>query len=218
MLSKLTNWGGYACILGGVLFAVAVVLHPLRDGMSVFESGAAYGVIHNVGVFGLMLQLFGLVAIYVNGADTLGQRGLNSYVVLFFGQLFYICLLVLDGIANPILSIYAPEVVHSGRDVDPNFLTIVLPALLLYFVGYLLFGASLLSAKEQSRAGTWLITLGAPIYIIGGISIFVIGPSSYTVSLIEIAGAVPQGLGYILLGLKLISGMKMQIAQQSYST
>jgi hypothetical protein len=70
MLSKLVNWSGYASILGGLLFAVAVVLHPLRDGLSIFNSGAAYGAIHNLGVFGLMLQLFGLVGLYIREAET----------------------------------------------------------------------------------------------------------------------------------------------------
>jgi hypothetical protein len=45
MLSKLPYWSGYTGILGGLLFAVAVVLHPLRDGMSVFNSGLAYGAV-----------------------------------------------------------------------------------------------------------------------------------------------------------------------------
>lgn len=34
MLSKLAHWSGYASILGGLLFGVAIVLHPLRDGIT----------------------------------------------------------------------------------------------------------------------------------------------------------------------------------------
>jgi hypothetical protein len=218
MLSKLVSWSGYASILGGLLFGVAVVLHPLRDGMSIFNSGVAYGAIHNLGVFGLMFQLFGLIGLYIREADTMGQRGLNSFVVVFFGQVLYICLLVVDGLRNPLLAKYAPATVHTFADNDPNLLTIVLLALLLFFLGYIVFGSSLLSAKTLPRLGSLLITIGAPIYIIGGINIFIIGPASPIISMIEIAGAIPLAYGYILLGLKLRSGVNMYAGQTSYSS
>ncbi len=218
MLSKLVSWSGYASILGGLLFGVAVVLHSLRDGMSIFNSGVAYGAIHNLGVFGLMFQLFGLIGLYIREADTMGQRGLNSFVVVFFGQVLYICLLVVDGLRNPLLAKYAPATVHTFADNDPNLLTIVLLALLLFFLGYIVFGSSLLSAKALPRLGSLLITIGAPIYIIGGINIFIIGPASPIISMIEIAGAIPLAYGYILLGLKLRSGVNMYAGQTSYSS
>lgn len=218
MLAKLTNWSGYAGILGGLLFGAAVVLHPLRDGISVFNSGVAYGAIHNVGAFGLILQLFALVGLYIREAETLGQRGLMGFVVVFFGQAFYFGLLVVDGLLNPVLAQFAPETVHSGADIDPNFLTIVLPALALFFLGYIIFGTSLLAGKVQPRLGSWLVTLGAPVYIVGGISIFILGPASPVVSLIEIVGAVPLGLGYILLGLNLRSGVALAHAVSYHSS
>jgi hypothetical protein len=107
-----------------------------------------------------------------------------------------------------VLAQFAPETVHSGADIDPNFLTIVLPVLGLFFLGYIVFGANLLAAKAP-RLGSWLMTVGAPIYIVGGINIFILGPASPTVSLIESAGAIPLGLGYILLGFKLRSGVNL---------
>jgi hypothetical protein len=217
MLSKLVSWSGYASILGGVFFGVAVMLHPLRDGISILNSGVAYGAIHNLGVFGLMFQLLGLIGLYIREADALDQRGLNSFIVVFFGQLLYICLLVVDGLRNPLLAKYAPATVHTFADNDPNQLTIVVPALLLFALGYIVFGSSLLSAKTEPRLGSWLITVGAPVYIIGGINIFIIGPASPIISMIEVSGAIPLAIGYILLGLKLRSGAGMQVGQASYS-
>ncbi len=217
MLSKFVSWSGYASILGGVLFGVAVVLHPLRDGTSIYSSGVAYGAIHNLGVFGLVFQLLGLIGLYIRNAEAMGRRGLNSFIVVFFGQLLYICLLVVDGLRNPLLAKYAPATVHTFADNDPNQLTIVLPALLFFALGYIVFGSSLLSAKTEPRLGSWLITIGAPVYIIGGINIFIIGPASPIISMIEVSGAIPLAIGYILLGLKLRSGAGMQIGQANYS-
>ncbi len=216
MLSKFVSWSGYASILGGLLFGAAVVLHPLRDGATIHNTGVAYGAIHNIGVLGLMLQLLSLIGLYVREADGLGQKGLNAFIVVFFGQVLYICLLVVDGLRNPLLAKYAPAVVHTFADNDPNELAVVLPALLLFFVGHILFGSSLLSGSTPSRLGTLLITIGAPIYIVGGINIFILGPASPIISVIEITGAIPLAVGFVLLGLKMRSPVVSRISQLTY--
>jgi hypothetical protein len=218
MLSKLVHLSGFASILGGLLFGVAIVLHPLRDGISIFNSGATYGAIHYLGVFGLIFQLLGLVGLYIREAEAMGNRGQLSFIVVFFGQVLWAVGLAMDGAVNPLLARFAPETVHAGADAYGNQLIIGLPALGLFFLGYILFGASLLRAKVQPRLGSLLITIGAPLYIVGGISLFVVGPASPIVSLIEIAGAIPLGLGYILLGFNLLSGANLQVGQTSYST
>jgi len=217
MLSKFVHWSGFASILGGALFAVAVVLHPLRDGLSVFNSGAFYSYIHSLGAYGLMFQLFGLVGLYIRDAEAMGNRGLISFSIVSFGQVLWAIGLATDGAINPLLAQFAPETVHAGADIYNNLLVLGLPALVLFFLGYILFGMSLLRAKTQPRLGIWLISIGAPLYIAGGISLFVVGPASSIVSLIEIAGAIPLGLGYILLGLNLRSGIHAQIAWPSRS-
>ncbi len=217
MLSKLVSWSGYASMIGGLLFAAAVVLHPLRDGNDIAATGATYGAIHNIGVFGLIFELLGLIGLYIREADAMGRRGLNSFIVVFFGQVLYICLLVVDGLRNPLLAKYDPAAVHTFADNDPNELAIVLLALLLFFLGYLLFGSSLLSAKVRPRLGSLLLMLGGPVYIIGGINIFILGPASPLVSLIEITGAIPFAIGYILWGLELRSGMSKQVNLTSVS-
>ncbi len=217
MLTKLVSWSGYASIFGGLLFAAAVVLHPLRDGSSIAATGVAYGAIHSIGVLGLIFQLLGLIGLYIHEADGMGRRGLNSFIVAFFGQVLYICLLVVDGLRNPLLAKFDPAAVHTFADNDPNELAIVLPALLLFFLGYLLFGSSLLSAKTQPRLGSLLMMIGGPVYILGGINIFILGPASPIISLIEITGAIPFAIGYVLLGLKLRSGMSKQVGLTSIS-
>jgi hypothetical protein len=203
--------------LGGLIFAAYVVFHPLRDGSSIASTGVVYGAIHNIGVFGLIFQLLGLIGLYIQEADALGRRGLNSFIVVFIGQVLYICLTVVDGLRNPLLAKYAPATVHTFADNDPNMLAIVLPALLIFFLGYLLFGSSLLSAKVRPRLGSLLLMLGGPVYIIGGINIFILGPASPLVSLIEITGAIPFAIGYILWGLKLRASMSKQVGLTSIS-
>ena len=210
MLSKLVSYSGLASILGGILFGSAVVFHPLRDGINVLNSGNAYLAIHILGVYGLMFQLFGLLGLYIREIDVMGRRGLMSFVVLFFGQALFMCVQMVDGVLNPLLAKTAPQLVHSTADADPTLLLFALPGLGLFFVGYIVFGVSLLRAKVQPRWGSLLITIGGPVYIIGGLSLSVFGANSPIVSLIEIAGAIPLGLGYILLGLQLRSTAAIQ--------
>lgn len=202
MISKLARWSRFAGIVGGILFATAVVLHPLRDGINVRSSGDSYLAIHILGVLGLILQAFALVGLYVQQADAMGLSGLMSFVVVFFGQVLFACVQMGDGILNPLLAKYAPQLVHSTADANPILLLIALPGLGLFLVGYILFGLSMLRTKLQSQLGSLLMTIGAPIYIIGGLSLSVFGPASPAVTWIESAGALPLGLGYILLGTK----------------
>ena len=124
---------------------------------------------------------------------------------------------------NPLLANYAPELVHATStahahaNADPRLL-IALPALGLFFLGYILFGVSLLRAKAQSRLGSLLISIGAPLYIVGGLSFLVLGAASPIVSVIESAGAIPLGLGYILLGFNVRSGVNPQVGQSIRTT
>src|SRR5262245_56554291 len=175
MSSKLARWSGFASILGGSLFAVAVILHPLRDGISIQNSGNAYLAIHFLGVYGLVFQLFALLGLYIQQADMMGQRGLISFIVVFFGQALFICVQVGDGILNSTLAKYAPQLVHSTAEADPTLMMIALPGLGLFLLGYVLFGTRLLRANLQPRLGSLLITIGAPVYIMGGLSLAMFG-------------------------------------------
>ena len=211
MSSRLAYWSGFASIIGGFLFAVAVVLHPLRDGISVQQSGSFYQAIHLVGVYGLIFQLFALLGLYLPHMDVMGQRGLVSFIVVFFGQVFFTCVQVGDAILNPLLAKYAPQLVHAAEEADPTLMLVALPGLVLFLLGYILFGTALRRAKVQSSLGSLLITIGAPVYIIGGFSLAVFGSTSPVVTLIESAGAVPLGLGFILMGLKNLSDVNIKI-------
>ncbi len=51
-----------------------------------------------------------------------------------------------------------------------------------------------------------LIALGACLYVVGGFSLPVFGPESPMVTIIEMSGAVPFGLGCIWLGYLLWTG------------
>jgi hypothetical protein len=76
--------------------------------------------------------------------------------------------------------------------------SIVLPALILFPVGYVLL-ARLLAGLGATWPGI-LLGVGAVVYTIGGLAIFALGPHSPTIQILEVAGALPYALGFVLLG------------------
>ena len=80
-LSSFLRWSGVAGIAGGLLFAVGIPLHPLRDGQAV--NASPYSAIHVLIAVALSLVLFGLVGLYVRQADRLGKPGLYGFVLAF---------------------------------------------------------------------------------------------------------------------------------------
>ena len=72
-LSNFTRWSGLASMLGGVLFAIGIPIHPLRHGQVLTES--PYSAIHVLIAVALMLVLFGLVGLYARRRSGERRRG-----------------------------------------------------------------------------------------------------------------------------------------------
>jgi hypothetical protein len=75
---------------------------------------------------------------------------------------------------------------------------IVLPAIVVFPLGY-----GLLAIPLSRHGAQWpglLMTIGAGVYTIGGMRIFALGPPSVLIQPLEVAGAVPYALGFVLLG------------------
>jgi hypothetical protein len=183
---------------GGPLFALGVILHPARDGESIAAIGDVYGITHTVQAIGLLIVAFSLATAYALSHDRVGTRGLTAFLAAMLGTLLWFALIVLDGSGNPLLARYAPELVHTSTDFDPVGAIIALPALLAFPLGNLLLARVL--ARHESAAPGLLIGAGALVYTIGGLLIFPLGPHSPLVQILEVTGAVPYGLGFVLLG------------------
>jgi hypothetical protein len=208
-LTTFTRWSGLASMLGGVLFAIGIALHPLRHGQAV--NASPYSAIHVLIAVALMLLLFGLVGLYVRQAEQLGRRGLYSFILAFIGNLWTYGLIITEGFLWPAVGRYDPAAVHN---LDPNavgargssLLLIFFIGLALFAVGYALFGRATMRAGVLPRWGGVLIALGAVLYVVGGFSLAVFGPESPLVTIIETSGAIPLGLGFIWLGYVLWTG------------
>jgi hypothetical protein len=141
-----------------------------ETGVGVHAAGEAYGVTHAVQAISLMLQAVCLVSVHALGVHRLGRGGVAAFYSALVGTLFWLGLIAIDGSRNPVLARYAPALVHTPADFEPGVGMIVLPALLLFPIGYLLL-ARLLVGDGAKWPGL-LLGVGAVLYTLGGLSLF----------------------------------------------
>jgi len=183
---------------GGPLFLVGVLLHPARDGAGIAAAGQVYGITHGLEAIGLLLVAVSLVSAYVLDAERFGRRGVPAFLAAVVGTVLWFGLIVGDGTRNPVTAKYAPEIVHTPADFDAGAAIIGLPALLVFPIGYVLLG--LLLTRHGARWPGLLVGVGAVVYWSAAIPLFAVGPQSPLIQLLEVAGAVPYALGFVLLG------------------
>lgn len=186
-----------AAVIGASLFLLGVILHPGRDGASIAAVGDWYGVTHGVEAMGLVLVAIGLIGFYALAADRLGTTGLVAFLTAVAGTVLWFGLIAVDGTRNPVTARYAPAIVHTTADLDPGAAIVSVPALLLFPIGYALL--ALVLARRGMRWPGLLIGAGAVVYWSAAIPLAVLGPLSSAPQILEIAGALPYTLGFILL-------------------
>jgi hypothetical protein len=195
--SRVQTIAAATAISGALLFLLAVVLHPKRDGEHIAEVGQLYGLTHGVEAIGLILQVLGLTGIFWPRIDSFRPRDLTGLYGALIGTIWYFGLIVVDATRNPVTAKYDPSVVHTSADIDTGTGIIVLPALLLFPLGYVLLGV--LHARWGARRIGLLLGVGAVVYITGGLAIFALGPASPVIEALEIVGAVPYALGFVMM-------------------
>lgn len=186
-------------MIGGPLFLLSVILHPARDGHSIAADAQWYAFTHSVEAISLLIQATCLAGILAVGMRRFGPRGLTAVYTAMVGTMLWFGLIIFDGGHNTVVARFTPELVHTSGDLDIEGGMIVLTANVLFPLGYVLL-ALLLRRYGQRRTGL-LLGFGGVLYAIGGTaSLFGFGPHSMITSVIEIAGAAPYALGYVLLG------------------
>jgi len=184
-------------ISGAVAFLVAVVVHPKRDGAHIAEVGQLYGLTHGLEAVGLILQVISLCSVLALSVNRIRPRDLTGLYAALLGTIWYLGLIVVDATRNPVTAKYAPQLVHTSADLDTGTAIIVLPALLLFPLGYILLGV-----LHARYGGPWiglLLGAGAVIYTTGGLAIFALGPASPAIEVLEIVGVVPYTIGFIMM-------------------
>jgi Domain of unknown function (DUF4386) len=198
-VEALTRTGGVTAIGGGLVFMGGVAAHPLRDGFTIRSLGSVYGAEHGVILLGLLLQLIAIVGLQIREVQRgapIDSRTLHTVLV---GQVLWVMLITIGATWNPLLAQYRPEDVHITMS-DQLITALTVAAMIAFALGHALFGLHVVRANDLPRIAGALIAIGAPVYVLGGLCIFMLGPQSPWVTVIETAGAIPMGIGFIGLG------------------
>jgi hypothetical protein len=201
MPAQILRWSATAAIAGGILFPVGIALHPLRHGEAVVAS--AYSAIHLLIGLGLFLVLFGVVGIYAHIGDRLGRIGRYGFAFAFAGNVWTYGLIVTEGFLWPAVGQYDVAAVHNFDHGSLLFIFFV--GLALFGIGYAMLGGAIAQLRWGPRWAGVSVAFGSLIYVFGAFSLPALGPESVVVTIIETAGAIPFGLGFVRLGVLLRS-------------
>lgn len=198
-LQRLRTIVKVTAMVGGPLFLISVILHPARDGHDIAANYNWYETTHAVEAMSLLVQAACLAGVLALGVRRFGPRGLPALYTALIGTMSWAALIVYDGSHNPVTAKYAPGIVHTSEDLDLSGTVIVLAANILFPLGYVLLAR--LVSRHGARSTGLLLGAGAVLYSLGGTAALLgLGPHSMTTSVLEIAGAIPYAIGYVMLG------------------
>jgi hypothetical protein len=186
-------------IIGGPLFLLTVIVHPARDGHDIAAHASWYIFTHTIEAISLLILTICLAGVLALSTRRLRTGGLAAIFTALVGTVLWFGLIVYDGSHNPATAMYAPDRVHTSADVDFEGGVIVLAANIVFPLGYMLLAMVL--ARYGRRWTGLLLGFGGVVYGLGGtVALFGLGPHSMITSVVEIVGAVPFALGYVMLG------------------
>jgi hypothetical protein len=160
--SNLIRWSGLSALVGGALMiasdVINAVLFPGEQGSQVMLSSTWF-IVQILGLVGLALITLGLVGLYAYQAQQAGTLGLIAFAITFAGMLMVFGLLWGEPFLGPLVAEQAPGLLSaepSGALAVGSILSLVLFAL-----GWLLFGLASLRAGTLPRGAAVLLIVGA---------------------------------------------------------
>ena len=195
----LSRWSGIACILAGLLLTLATLIHPSRETPEIIlEQELRLVAAHWLTTFSFGFLLLGLPGLYAAQSESAGRLGLVSFLMLFFGTLFF-AVSNNYGFIAPVLAAQAPAMLDAINAYPP---IITLNALLAvgFFLGFIFFGIATLRARVLPRQAGILMIIGSPLNMVGAVLGLLVFEAFWIVAIL---GALALGLGLAWAGYSL---------------
>jgi hypothetical protein len=206
---NLSRWSGIACILAGLLLALATLIHPSRETPEIIlEQEVRLVAAHWLFTFSCGFLLLGLPGLYAAQSERAGRLGLVSFLMLFFGTLFF-AVSNNYGFIAPVLAAEAPAMLDAINAYPP---VVALTALLAvgFFLGFILFGIATLRARVLPRQAGILMIRGSPLNRVGAVLGLLVSEALWIVAIL---GALVLGLGLASAGYSLWSSKITSVLQ-----
>jgi hypothetical protein len=206
---NLSRWSGIACILAGVLLALATLVHPSRETPRIIlEQELPLIVAHWLYTFFCGFFLLGLPGLYSAQSERAGRLGLVSFLMLFFGTLFFA--VANDyGFIAPVLAAQAPAMLDA-INAYPHVAALNGLLIVGFFLGLIFFGIATLRAGLLPRQTGIFMAIGSPLYLVGGALGQLLYEALWTVAIL---GALAIGLGLVWAGYSLWSSKETLVLQ-----
>jgi len=206
---NLSRWSGIACILAGLLIALATLVHPSRETPEIIlEQELRLVAGHWLFTFSCGFFLLGLPGLYSAQSERAGRLGLVSFLMLFFGTLFF-AVSNNYGFIAPVLAAQAPAMLDAINTYPP---VVALNGLLAvgFFLGFIFFGIATLRARVLPRQTGILMIIGSPLNMVGAVLGLLVSEALWIVAIL---GALVLGLGLAWAGYWLWSSKETSVLQ-----
>ncbi|MEH6470917.1 MAG: hypothetical protein V7752_06660 [Halopseudomonas sp.] len=189
--------GGTANLFGGLLVAVAYILHPPHQTPEVI-SGDFWLTVHALFAPSLIFGVFGLFAIYQQHHRRSSLSGLVGFIAACISLIGIFGLNFFEAFINPVLAVEVPRFVEQhGAGTGIGWVAWLFPLSgLLFVLGYSLLCADVIKAKTFDN--------GPAILTLAGTLIFGTGLSGMVSMILVQVGAVVFGAGLVWFGWALI--------------
>jgi len=150
-------------------------------------------------LLGLILLAVGLVGLYAHQSETAGPLGLVGFLIAFAGTIFFTGFFWANLFVAPALAHGAPEFLDSGGRFPGFHLSLI-----IYALGWVLFGLASLKARVYPRAPVVAVIIGAALDLFGA----------------PLSGLVIDA-AFVWLGLSLFTGRSFLVprrARRAYGT
>ena len=196
---NLSRWSGIACILAGLLIAHANLIHPSRETPEIIlEQESRLVAAHWLFTVSCGFLLLGLPGLYLAQAEKAGRFGLMSFLMVFFGTLFF-AVSNNYGFIAPVLAAGAP-VMLDAINAYPPVITLNVLLTVGFFLGFIFFGIATLRARVLPGQAGILMIIGSPLNAAGAVLSILVFEGFWIVGIL---GGLALGLGLASAGYSL---------------
>jgi hypothetical protein len=190
-LPALLRGSGLALVAGGLLMAVATVLHPSRETpATILEAEVRLVAAHALFTLSSLLVLLGLPGLYGAASARMGRLGLVGFLAAFTGTML-IAVSGNFGFLAPVLASRSPQTIDAINRYLPE---VALNGVAFggFVVGFVMFGLAMAKTASFPRPSGLLVAVGAPVQLVGFALAEFASPALWAVAVL---GSVALGAG-----------------------
>ncbi len=197
---------GAILIIAGILFGGFMFFHPPNNPQGAFE--IRWVPVHMAWFISYLLMVVSFIPLYHPISTSGSNLETTAFWITFLGNALSLPIAAWDAFIVPYLAKHAPDFITQMEELSMeapavSFRIIVYLAILLYSIGFILFGFSMIRSRRALKIISGIcLAVGAPVFWIGAL-IVSSGPLG---NMVTIIGSVLFGVGLIIWGSQLYSG------------